>query len=127
VTITGADPPVGLTGDYHITAFSPAIDRGAGFSNLPFAGGALLAPAGAQTPNAASILAPCSGTAAQNLPTVVRADFDGQFRPQTRTLRIRTPWDVGADELPGVPVLIPTATFNWNNAGHPQCSGSTVP
>src|SRR5262249_25256131 len=36
VTITGADPPVGLTGDYHLTAGSPAIDRGAGFSNLAF-------------------------------------------------------------------------------------------
>jgi large repetitive protein len=127
VTITGADPPIGLTGDYHITAGSPAIDRGAGFSNLPFAGGALLAPAGQQTPNASSILAPCSGTGTQNLP----ADFDGQWRPQERTLRVRTPWDVGADELAGlarpVPSLGATPMFNWNNAGHPQCSGSTVP
>jgi large repetitive protein len=127
VTITGADPPVGLTGDYHITAGSPAIDRGAGFSNLAFVGGPLLAPPGQQTPNASSILAPCSGTVAQNLP----ADFDGQWRPQERTLRVRTPWDVGADELAGlarpVPSLGANPTFNWNNAGHPQCSGSTVP
>ena len=28
VTITGADPPVGLTGDYHLAAGSPVIDRG---------------------------------------------------------------------------------------------------
>ena len=118
VTITGADPPVGLTGDYHITAASPAVDRGAGFSNL-----AAAAPL-VQTPNAAAILAPCSGTAAQGYP----AYFDRQFRPQIRTLRVRTPWDIGADELAGVGIPIPrtgSPAFNWNGTGQLQCSGST--
>ncbi len=118
VTITGADPPVGLTGDYHITAGSPVVDRGAGFSDLT-----VPAPA-TQTPSANSILAPCSGTLAQNYP----ADFDRQLRPQIRSLRVRTLWDMGADELPGLRVPIPFLPgFNWNNAGHPLCSASTVP
>jgi hypothetical protein len=54
VTIIGQDPPVGLTGDYHITTASPAIDRGAGFSSLTFA-----APL-TQTPASSAIAAPCS-------------------------------------------------------------------
>ena len=65
---------------YHVTAASPAIDRGAGFSNL-----AAIAPA-IQTPNGSSILAPCSGTFAQAFP----ADYDSQFRPQLRSFRVRT-------------------------------------
>ena len=129
VTITGADPPVGLTGDYHIQTTSPAVDRGAGFSDLLAS-----APLG-QTPNAGSILAPCSGTTAQSYP----ADFDRQFRPQLRVnARVRTPWDLGADELagagtptpralaiPGTYTQGPDATFDWNNAGHQQCLAST--
>jgi hypothetical protein len=39
-------------------------------------------------------------------PTGTPGDFDGQFRPNLRTLRLTTPWDLGADELPGVPVLL---------------------
>ena len=35
VTITGGDPPVGLTSDYHIQNTSPAIDRGVRCSNTP--------------------------------------------------------------------------------------------
>ena len=125
VTITGADPPVGLTGDYHLTApgtpaanaASPVVDRGAGFSDLPFP---VLAVT--QTPGASSILAPCSGRLGQSYP----ADFDLQFRPQLRTTRSWTPWDLGADELPGTPLRIPLfGFFNWNNAGHPLCSSST--
>ena len=118
VTITGQDPPVGLTGNYHLQTGSPAIDRGAGYSNLA------AAPPAVQTPNATAILAPCSGTLAQSYP----ADFDRQFRPQLRTVRVRTPWDLGADEVAGVPVPIPLTTplvtFNWNNP-NPPCSGST--
>jgi hypothetical protein len=34
----------------------------------------------------------------------MNADIDGNFRPMLRTLRTRTPWDLGADELPGLPV-----------------------
>jgi hypothetical protein len=88
VTITGQDPPVGLTGDYHLTAASPAVDRGVRCSNTPV-------PAN---------LAACAATAVP-APSGTNADYDGQFRPQLRTLRITTPWDLGADELPGVPVL----------------------
>ena len=102
VTITGADPPVGLTGDYHLTppagiaanASSPVVDRGARCSNTAFppTAGALLACTGG------GIQAP-SGT-----PPVNQGDYDGQYRPQLRTIRARTPWDLGADELAGVPV-----------------------
>jgi Polysaccharide lyase family 4, domain II len=129
VTITGGDPPVGLTGNYHITTASPAIDRGAGFSNL-----GAPAPNG-QTPTTSptfvSILAPCSGTAGQSYP----ADFDRELRPQLRTTRGRTPWDLGADELTGTVIRIPgsvnlqgnanDATFTWNGSGQLQCSDST--
>ena len=129
VTITGADPPVGLTGNYHIQTTSPAIDRGAGFSNL-----AAIAPQ-VQTPNSMAILAPCSGTLAQSYP----GDYDRQFRPQLRVNgRVRTPWDIGADELagsgtpaprtlaiPGSYTQGPNANFVWNGSGQPQCSAST--
>lgn len=129
VTITGADPPVGLTGDYHILAASPVVDRGGGFSNL-----AVPAPLN-QTPTGTFVLAPCSGTTAQSYP----ADFDLQFRPQLRiNARVRTPWDMGADELPGTgtpaPRILaipgtytqgPDATFNWNNAAGRLCALST--
>jgi hypothetical protein len=137
VSITATDPPVGLTGDYHIAAGSPAVDRGAGFSNL-----AVPAPA-TQTPtaNATSAVAPCSGTSAGAAPTSYPADFDRQWRPQLGSTRVRTPWDIGADERPGllgaltnlnVPrtatILIPVA-FNWNTpAAAPTffaCSTST--
>jgi hypothetical protein len=124
VTITGADPPVGLTGDYHITNASPVVDRGAGFSNL-----ATPAPL-VQTPsNTTSILAPCSGTSGQAYP----ADYDRELRPQLRTnAQVRTTWDIGADERPGTNLPVPGSynqgpdvNFNWNNTGHLQCSGST--
>jgi hypothetical protein len=89
VTITGQDPPVGLTGDYHITTASPAIDRGARCSNTPV-------PAN---------FAPCTGSAVA-APLV---DYDGQTRPQQRiTGRATTPWDLGADELAGTPVVLTT-------------------
>ena len=213
VTITGQDPPVGLTGDYHLTAGSPAIDSGAGFSNLAFPPPSTAG--GIQTPTATSVLAPCSTQAVTTLAsslssggttmtvtskvgfpttfpffvqgekttggtevlqvtgsptattwTVVRAqlgtsggphasastirllspfypaDFDRQFRPQLRiNAQARTPWDIGADELPGVGTPAPRSLtipgtydppgpgnnviFNWNNAGQLQCSGST--
>jgi hypothetical protein len=109
VQIVDTAPPTGLAGDYHLTAASPAIDRGAGFSNF--------APLGGQPfPNASSIFAPCSGTLVQNFP----ADIDRQFRPQVRTVRVATPWDIGADELaPGVPVPISPSNpaFPWSCAG----------
>ena len=88
VTITGQDPPVGLTGDYHIAIASPVIDRGVRCSNTPV-------PATLTACAATAIAAP-SGTV---------ADFDREFRPNLRTIRANTPWDLGADELPGVPVL----------------------
>jgi hypothetical protein len=216
VTITGQDPPVGLTGDYHLQPGSPAIDRGAGFSTL-----AANTPAN-QTAgtNAAVVLAPCStaavttlsSTAGANAGTIVvaskagfpttfpfyvqidnasgtatevllvtgngtntvtqwtvargqlgtsnaahlsgstvrlmtpsyPADIDREFRPQLRVnARARTPWDMGADELPGTGTPAPrqltipgsydpppagggnNVTFNWNGVNQLLCSGST--
>ncbi|GIG21338.1 hypothetical protein Cch01nite_20620 [Cellulomonas chitinilytica] len=98
VSLTAGDPPVGLTSDFHLTTASPVVDRGVRCSNTPFP-----APAGA--------LNPCTGGGIQ-APTLTPAlggigDYDGQYRPQLRTLRVRTPWDLGADELAGVPVVLP--------------------
>jgi hypothetical protein len=94
VTITGADPPVGLTGDYHIAlptaalarvvaaVVSPVVDRGAKCSTTPV-------PA-----TIASVALPCPA-GSDPAPTV---DIDGQTRPRLLTNRITTPWDRGADE-----------------------------
>ncbi len=90
VTITGADPPVGLTGDYHISLptglltrllaafFSPVIDRGVPCSNTPV-------PGNNNGCNANGIVAPT-------------VDFDGQTRPVLLTIRSNTRWDTGADK-----------------------------
>ncbi len=91
VTLTGADPPVGLPGDYHLqpalasNQTSGAVDRGVHCSDTA-------------VPPPANPLGACSAGAieAPNLGT----DIDGQLRPQLRTLRTRTPWDLGADERP---------------------------
>ena len=87
VTIVGQDPPVGLAGDYHVQngglvylLTSPVIDRGVGFSNVPFP------PPLFFIPNANSIAAP-------------NVDYDGQGRPVLRTIRVRTRFDLGADEV----------------------------
>jgi large repetitive protein len=90
VNITGQDPPVGLTGNYHLLATSDAIDRGVRCSNTPF-------------PAPVTALLPCTGGGIQ-APSGTPGDYDGQYRPQLRTLRPATPWDLGADELPGVPI-----------------------
>jgi hypothetical protein len=87
VTITGGDPPVGLTSNYHIQPTSPAIDRGVRCSN---------------TPVPANVVA-CSAPAVA-APTGVPGDIDGDFRPMLRSARVTTPWDLGADELPGLPI-----------------------
>ena len=95
VTITGTDPPVGLTGDYHIALptglgarliaalVSPIIDRGARCSNTPSG------PPGPGPNNNACV---SGGIEAPNV------DYDGQSRPQIMTLRLNTRWDRGADE-----------------------------
>jgi hypothetical protein len=98
VTITGQDPADGVPGDYHITAGSPAIDRGVRCALTPF-------------PTPATALQPCTATPPAGgrgieAPRGTNSDIDGQFRPQAR-LRALTPWDVGADELIGVPVILP--------------------
>ena len=72
---------------------SPAIDRGVRCSNTAFP-----APAGA--------LNPCTGGGVA-APSGLNEDIDLQYRPMLRTLRVRTPWDLGADELVGVPVILP--------------------
>jgi hypothetical protein len=101
VTITGQDPPVGLGGDYHLQTTSPAVDRGVRCSGTPF-------------PTPANSLAPCTTTnrgvgAPAGLPganATGGGDYDGQYRPLQRTNRTRTPWDLGADELPGTQVTL---------------------
>jgi hypothetical protein len=55
------------------------------------------------TPVPANLTA-CAATAVA-APTGIPGDFDREFRPMLRTTRATTPWDLGADELPGVPVL----------------------
>jgi hypothetical protein len=87
VTLTAGDPPVGLTSDYHILPTSPAIDRGVRCSNTPV-------PANLNACGAGAVPAPV-GTP---------GDIDGDFRPMLRTTRVATPWDLGADELLGLPV-----------------------
>jgi hypothetical protein len=84
VTIVGQDPPVGLTGNYHILPTSPAIDRGALYSNFPAAR------------DASSVVIPL-------------VDFDLQRRPQLRSDRGTTMADIGADEIPGT--LLPLRRF----------------
>jgi hypothetical protein len=93
VSITGFDPPVGINGDYHLQTalgsnqLSGAVDRGVRCSNAP-------------VPAPTNPLAACTGSGI-SAPILLNADIDGQVRPQTRTLRaLRTPWDLGADEVP---------------------------
>jgi hypothetical protein len=61
-------------------------------------------------------LLPCTTTnrgigAPAGLPSATNAtgggDYDGQYRPQQRTSRAQTPWDLGADELPGALIDLP--------------------
>jgi hypothetical protein len=82
VTITGQDPPVGLTGDYHLQTTSPAVDRGVRCSNTPF-------------PTPLTALNTCTGTGIQaptGLPSATNAtgggDYDGQARPYVRSFRL---------------------------------------
>jgi large repetitive protein len=99
VTLTGGDPPVGLTSNYHIqlpaapilarllaAAASQVIDRGVRCSNTPV-------PA----PVAAAITA-CTGGGIQAPLGTTGADIDNGARPIFMTLRLNTPWDRGADE-----------------------------
>jgi large repetitive protein len=58
------------------------------------------------SPPPATALNPCTGGGIQ-APVGTPGDFDGNFRPQLRTGRNRTPWDLGADELPGTVVTLP--------------------
>jgi parallel beta-helix repeat protein len=90
VVIDPPDGPPDVPGDYHLQGSSPAIDRGARCSNTAF-------------PAPANALNPCTGGGVA-APSGMNQDIDGNFRPMLRTLRVRTPWDIGADELPGLPV-----------------------
>jgi hypothetical protein len=103
VTITGQDPPVGLTGNYHTflpagliarliaAAASPVVDRGVRCSNTPFP-----APSTAAT-------SPCSGGGIQAPLALTNADIDRGARPIVLTGRLTTPWDRGADESTVLP------------------------
>jgi len=98
VTIVGLDPAV-LAGDYHLQTTSPAVDRGVRCSNTLF-----------PTPGPGTALSPCTGGGIQapsGTPPTGQGDYDRQYRPQLRTLRLATPWDLGADELPGLPIPLP--------------------
>jgi hypothetical protein len=87
-----------LTGDYHLLPTSALVDRGVRCSNTAFP-----APASALNPcSSGAIQAPASQPSLGGI-----GDFDSQFRPMLRSLRIRTPWDLGADELPGLPLPLP--------------------
>ncbi|UQX88809.1 hypothetical protein M6D93_02120 [Jatrophihabitans telluris] len=98
VTLTGGDPPVGLTSNFHLQPTSPVVDRGVRCSLT-----ASPAPATALNPcPAGQIQAPSSAVFLGGL-----GDIDGQYRPQLRSFRLRTPWDLGADELVGLPVPLP--------------------
>jgi hypothetical protein len=102
VTITGQDPPVGLTGDYHLTTASVGvIDRGVRCSGTPFPApiNALSACTTTNRGIGAPIMLP---TTPDNL--TGGGDYDREYRPQLRSLRILTPWDLGADEVPGIQV-----------------------
>jgi hypothetical protein len=91
VTINGADPPVGRPGNYHLqpalaaNQTSGAVDRGVHCSNTP-------------VPPPANPLSACPAGGIEA--PILGTDIDGQARPQLRTLRVRTPWDFGADERP---------------------------
>jgi hypothetical protein len=101
VTITGQDPPVGLTGDYHINlpagtlarqaaaTASQIVDQGSRCSNT-------VAPAPANSANA-----PCTGFGIQAPLATSGADYDGNARPIAfpGARSNRTPWDRGADEV----------------------------
>ena len=93
ITLTGADPPVGLAGDYHLqlplaaNQISGAVDRGVHCSTTA-------------VPPPLNPLAACPAGAVEAPTALQNADIDGQGRPQLRTLRARTPWDLGADERP---------------------------
>ena len=105
VTITGQDPADGIAGDYHITAGSPAIDRGVRCALMPVPppANAVTAPCTTTPPaGGRGVQAPAGAISATN---PGGGDFDGQYRPQRRiATRPLTPWDLGADELVGVPV-----------------------
>jgi large repetitive protein len=111
VTITGADPPVGLAGDYHIAATSGVVDRGVRCSNTA-------------APAPVTALAPCTagGISAPTLSPALGGlgDYDGQYRPMQRSLRLRTPWDLGADELIGVPVTLMSPLSAGANVARPR-------
>jgi hypothetical protein len=91
VTITAIDPPVGIQSNYHLqttqAAASGAIDRGVPCSNTPIPALPVAGLLGCAAPNIAAPL----------------DDVDGQKRPQTKVFlrALRTPWDLGADEVPG--------------------------
>jgi hypothetical protein len=101
VTITGADPPVGLTGNYHVAAAglaallaSQVIDRGVRCSATPF-------------PVPLNALTSCVTTGRGiEAPSV---DYDNQARPRLSTVRVLTPWERGADEIAAPGLVLPLA------------------
>ena len=109
VTITGQDPPVGLTGNYHLQTglasnqVSGAVDRGVRCSNTAV-------PPPANPLSACPAATPPATVAPSN-------DIDGQLRPQLRSLRLRTPWDFGADEVPTASLLTAAVSNQFRTQG----------
>jgi hypothetical protein len=109
VTITGQDPPVGLTGNYHLQTglaanqVSGAVDRGVRCANTAV-------PPPANPLSACPAATPPATVAPSN-------DIDGQLRPQLRSLRLRTPWDFGADEVPTGGLLTAAGSTQFTTAG----------
>ena len=101
VTITGGDPPVGLTGNYHLAAGSPRDRPRRALLEHP-------GPAPPATPQlpctAGAIEAPLAVIATRRTRRLRRPVPADEHR---RDPRFRTPWDLGADELPGVPAACP--------------------
>jgi large repetitive protein len=106
VSLTAGDPPVGMTSNYHLVNASTVIDRGVRCSLTPFP-----VPANALTANCAAT--PPAGGRGIQAPSGIPGDIDGQYRPQRRVAatspRARTPWDLGADEVPGTIITLSPA------------------
>jgi hypothetical protein len=98
VTLVPQD--VSLGGDYHLqrtlaaSGASGAIDRGVRCSNyaVPPPAPTLLAPFG-----------PACSAGGEQAPFGTNADIDGNSRPQAFSLRLRTLFDFGADEVTTLP------------------------
>jgi hypothetical protein len=117
VSLTAGDPPVGMTSNYHLVNTSTVIDRGVRCSLTPFP-----VPTNALTANCAAT--PPTGGRGIQAPSGIPGDIDSQYRPQRRVaatnVRARTPWDLGADEVPGTVITLSPAAAAAATAASPS-------